>query len=488
MENASENQPTAVAGDGPPNTIAGKEYKKPGYSLFVWISPDKLECRCSYVPNQQGPMMTVDEFKGFLALSGVREGIVAETLEDFSARAGAGQALTMALVAAGTPPEAGQDGHIEYSARTSAVVSSVRDESKSIDMHTVLTFINVMPGDEIGQVVPATPGRPGRNISGQLIPQKPGKPLKLKIGNNIRPAGDGSLLIAEAAGRVCVAGDEVSVAEEFVVAGDVDLRVGSIDFNGFVDVKGDVLDGFNVTAAKGLRVNGNIGACAIRSNGDISFCGMNGQKHGSIVCGGSITSNFIHETDVECAGDLNIEVELHNSHVKVLGRVIVNSGAISGGSCIALGGIETKKVGSAASVLTELYAGIDFHGKQEYELLLVELEKNGLQMGKARSAPESDELRKARSVLMERVMALRNTSDQRANPKINIKGMLFDNSYLCPGLVVREKVDERSGPFSVIENSIEGGLRFLELTSLDVRASAIEQVFVREQAMQRRTT
>ena len=89
---------------------------------------------------------------------------------------------------------------------------------------------------------------------------------------------------------------------------------------------------------------------------------------------------------------------------------------------------------------------------------------------------------------MERVMALRNTTDQRANPKINIKGMLFDNSYLCPGLVVREKVDERSGPFSVIENSIEGGLRFLELTSLDVRASAIEQVLVREQAMQRRTT
>lgn len=475
-----------VSKDSEPLKRAGTEYKKQGYSLFVWVSPDKLECRCSYVPHQQGAMMTSDELKGYLAQSGVREGILPDALDDFSARSAAGQTLTMVKIAAGTPPEAGLDGHVEYTAQPSAVVRSFSDEKASIDMHKVLTFINVMPGDEIGRIIPPSTGRPGRNIMNQMIPQLPGKPLKLKIGNNVRLDGGGSLLIAGAAGRVCEAGGELSVAEEFIVQGDVNFRVGSIDFNGFVEVRGDVLDGFNITAAKGLRVNGNIGACAIRSDGDIAFCGMNGQKKGTIVCGGSITANFIHETEVECAGDVNLEVELHNSLLKTRGKLIVNTGAISGGCSIALGGIEAKKVGSAASVMTELFAGIEYRDKEEYEQMLLELEKTGVRMGKARTVSESDELKKARTALMERVMALRNKTDQQANPKINIKGMLYDNSYLCTGMVVREKVDERSGPFSVIENSLEGGLRFVEMTSLDVRASAIEQAYVREQALQRR--
>ncbi len=468
--------------------IAGKEYKKLDYSLFVWISADKLECRCSYVAHRQGAMMTAEELKGYLAQSGVREGIIPEALDDFSARVAAGEALTMVLIAAGIPPEAGVDEHIEYIAQSSTVVRSAVDEATRVDMYNVLTFINVMPGDEIGRIIPQNPGHPGKSVTGQIIPQVAGKPLKIKMGNNIRLEDDGSLMVAEAAGRVCYAGNEISVAEEFIVQGDVNFRVGSIDFKGFVEVRGDVLDGFNITAAKGLRINGNIGACSIRSDGDIVFCGMNGQKKGSIVCGGSITANYIHETDVECVGDMNIEVELHNSLVKTLGKVVVNKGTISGGSCIALGGIETKKAGSPASILTELYAGVHYHDKEEYEHVLVELEKNGLQAARTRSASESEELKKARAVLMEKVMALRNTQYEQANPKINIKGTLYDNTYLCVSLVAKEKVNEQSGPLSVIENSIDGGLRFLKMTGLDIKASTIEEAFVREQAMLRRTT
>jgi len=89
---------------------------------------------------------------------------------------------------------------------------------------------------------------------------------------------------------------------------------------------------------------------------------------------------------------------------------------------------------------------------------------------------------------MEKVMALRNIRYEPANPKINIKGMLYDNTYLCVSLVAKEKVNEQSGPLSVIENSIDGGLRFLKMTGLDIKASTIEEAFVREQAMLRRTT
>lgn len=485
MGSVPANRSTVAEGRGEQAGIAGKEYRKIGYSLYVWVADDRLECRLSYVPNQQGSMVTAEELKGYLAQSGVREGIIPQAFDDFASRAAAGQALTMVPIAEGIAAEAGEDGHIQYTAQETVVVRTVCDESACVDMHNVLSFINVMPGDEIGRIIPPTTGRPGRSVEGQVIAQKPGKPLRLSIGSNIRLLEDGATMVAEAAGRVCCAADEISVAEEFIVAGDVDFGVGSIVFNGYVEVRGDVLDGFNITAAKGLRVNGNIGACAIQSDGDIVFCGMDGQKKGTIVCGGSITANFIHETDVECRGDLHIEVELHNSQVRSLGRVVVKRGAIAGGSCTALGGIQTRKAGSGASVKTVLCAGADYRDWDEYERLLGELEQNGVRAAQARHPSEIEEVRRQRAVLMERVKALRYLAHEQANAKINVTDTLYDNTFLCLGLQLREKVDERQGPFSAIENSVEGGVRFLEMTSLDVRATDIEQAHVREHLRQR---
>ena len=58
-----------------PPAIGGHEIKKLGYSLYLRIPDNYLECRCSYVPHEQGSMMTRDELTGFLKQYNVREGI-----------------------------------------------------------------------------------------------------------------------------------------------------------------------------------------------------------------------------------------------------------------------------------------------------------------------------------------------------------------------------------------------------------------------------
>jgi hypothetical protein len=484
---ADESTRNTVSGAVGSDQIAGLETKRLGYSLYIWLSDDKLECRCSYVPHEQGSMITRDELKGFLASSGVKEGFIAEAVESFAVKAAAGQAQTMVLLATGTPSLAGENGWLSYTAQASITETKVVDDASSIDMHNVQTFINVMPGDEIGRIIPPSPGKSGKSVTGQTIPARQGKPLNLKIGENITTMEDGNLLVAATAGRVCVASGEISVSEEYVVAGDVNFRVGSIVFNGFVEIRGDILDGFNVTAVKGLRVNGNIGSCQIKSDGDICFCGMDGMEKGTVECGGTLTANFIHEANVEVAGDVIIDVELHNCHVNSLGRIIVNKGAVAGGSYTALKGIETKKVGSPASIKTTLRAGIDYRDIPELERIAAELEKNTSQLAKAESFQEMEELRKVRGELSDQLMAIRKRSEENAHAKINVKSILYDNTFLRLGMAAKEKVDERDGPFSVIENSIEGGLRFLSLTSLDVLAKDIEQAFVREESLASRT-
>lgn len=475
-----------TAGESPENgdqqsAIAGKEYKMPGYSLFVSVSGNKLECRCSYVSKQQGVMMTLDELKGYLAESGVKEGFDDEAINLFAVRAAAGRDMGAVLLASGTPPAAGADGHISYCIQPSTTVQEALDEDSTIDMHHVQTFLNVLPGDKIARLIPPEPGTPGRDIAGQLIPPQPGKALNLKTGKNVHCEEDGSLFVADAAGRVCLVGGEISVEEEYVVSGNVDFRVGSIEFNGFVEVRGDILDDFDVTATKGMRISGNIGVCRIKSDGDIAFCGMDGQGKGAIRCGGSINASFIHDSVVECAGDVIAEVEIHNSVIRTLGRVIVNKGAISGGSCTALGGIEARKIGSPASIHTRLTAGVDYHDAEELEQLFAGLEQNQVSMGESQSLQEIDELRKARAGLTDRILEIRGKSDARANPKINVKQAIYENVLLSYGAFNEEIKEQLDGPLSITENTIEGGLRLLSMTNLDVKASDVETAFRLEQ-------
>lgn len=461
--------------------IAGKEYERPGYSLFVWISDNKLECRCSYVPGTVGSMMSLDELRGFLAESGVKEGIDEDALKDFAIKASTATGLNMVLLASGTSPVNGVDGWISYSVQPTVTVQDVIDDDSTMDMHQVQSFMNVVPGEDICRVMPPEPGSPGMNVIGVVLPPQPGKALNLKVGKNIRCDGDGSLLVATAAGRVCQASGEISVEEEYVVSGNVDFRVGSITFNGFVEVRGDVLDDFNVTATRGMSISGNVGVCAIRSDGDITFCGMDGQGRGSIVCNGTIRANFIHDCHVECAGDVIVDVEVHNCTIKSLGRIIVNKGAISGGSYTALGGIDAKKIGSPASVRAKLAVGVDYHDAEELERLFAGLEKNQTQIAQTESLPEIEELRKVRAGLTDRILAIRAKTDQRSNAKINVQRMLYENILLSIGTVNEETKEQLDGPVSIIENTIEGGLRYLQVTSLDVKAKDIELAFVKEQ-------
>lgn len=478
MTTQDQAAPTAAA-----SAFGGSQVKKLGYSLYLKIPDNRLECCCSYVPNEQGSMMTGDELAAFLKQYNVREGLNQEAFDDFVVKAAAGQQLVDICLASGTPPVDGADEYIELAMQSSTAVHSSDEDSTEVDMHIVQTFINVSSGEKIGRIVPAGSGTPGRNIMGLAMPAQPGKPMKCTIGKNITLQENGALLIAAATGRFCQTATEISVEEEYVVKGDVNFRIGSIKFNGVVEVRGDVLDNFDISASKGLTVSGNIGVCSIVSDGDVTFCGIDGQGKGTIVCGGTLRANFIHDVTVECVGDVIVGVEIHNCTVRTLGRILVDKGAISGGSYIARGGIEAKKLGSASSQHTKLHAGIDYRDVELLESLFASLNEVMETIKQTQSLSEITELRKTAAALTDSITDVRSKADASANAKINAKAVLYENVQLTLGSVTETVTEQMDGPHSIIENSIEGGLRFLSMTSLNVKAADIELAFIREQKM-----
>ena len=83
--------------------------------------------------------------------------------------------------------------------------------------------------------------------------------------------------------------------------------------------------------------------------------------------------------------------------------------------------------------------------------------------------------------MTDRIQAIRGKVYDVANAKINVKAVLYDCVHLTLGTVNEEIVEQRDGATSIIENTIEGGLRFLSMTNLNVKATDIELAFIREQ-------
>ncbi|MDD2500650.1 MAG: FapA family protein [Geobacter sp.] len=454
-----------------------------GYQLILSLSKDEMECRAHLEVKADGTPPTGDELRGYLAADGITTGIDEEAIPLLLREARPGKSAN-GLLAAGIPPVLGDDGKLAFSFDTSdqppAETADDEDpEKRQIDFRAVQKFINVDADQEIGRILPPTNGTPGKTVRGKPVPSEPGKPLLLKLGQNVRSGGDNNdILYAEIHGRVKQEGDTIHVVEEYVVDGDVDFSIGNIRFNGFVEVRGDVLDGFQVSASKGLKITGNVGACRLISHGNIEFCGMDGQGQGkgSILCGGTITAHFIHDCSVECWGNMLVDVELRNCSIHCRGSLI--TGVLSGGDCITLAGLEAKKLGAPSAVKTVVHSGVDYHDLDRMHILLEQLDELQQKIAKTKDLQEITTLSEKKQQLSRVILDVRAHRPAGSNPKINIKDRIHEGVTIYLGNAVEEFSAELSGPISLIENSREGGLRRLSLSDLEVLASDLEKAWL----------
>ena len=465
------------------------EIKRYGYSLLVKVSADGVECCCSYEPaTTGGAPLTDTELQGFLSQFKIREGLLPEGVADLLNAAATGTVVTELLLARGTPMIPGEDGQLVLAVSDAMASAADEDEdTETIDLRKVQSFLNVEEGQHVASVHPPGAGTPGMTVFGKEIPPQPGAPFILVPGLNVRLGDDGRSVFAEAAGRVCVRGFEISVEDIYVIRGNVDFKVGNILFRGFVEIKGDVLDGFSVKSTGGIKVHGIIGVCAIESDGDISFSGMNGRGTGTITCGGSITANYIYETSIECAGDVTIDLEIRNAQIRALGSICVNRRGISGGEYFALAGIESFFLGNVVSQHTRVVTGVHYRDLEELNQLFQALKQL---IAEYQNAPKGTvdlkEFARKRSAITEQTEKVRHRKYAACNPKINVKKVLYEGVNITVGSQSLNIKEARNGPLSIIENTIEGGIRYLGMTPLSFQAQAIEDTFIKQHQLEQK--
>lgn len=301
---------------------------------------------------------SVEFVESYLRDNGIKTGICKEAIEALVTNVRYGQEV---IVAEGKPPVNGRDGFYQYLIPLEdAKAKPVVKKDGTVDYHNSLKLAMVEEQQLFAVYVPPTPGEYGYTVFSEMLPPVRGKELQPLKGKGFLYDEETREYRAEFAGRIYRDDGRIFVDKVYVVRGDVDMEQGNIEFNGDVEIKGDVRSGFSIVAAGNIYVQGHVGACQITAGKNITIKkGVQGHNKCDIHAGGDVTCNFLERCNVIAGGDFYATSVL-DCEVVARGRVIVTSkrGHILAGNTIGMQGIVAREVGNETGVITVLQTGV----------------------------------------------------------------------------------------------------------------------------------
>lgn len=510
------------------------DVQRPRYRLRLRLENDDLECRAdlellpaSAKPAKDAPvekesgedtgldtrllrsdMPRVDEMLGLLKELGIVETVDRAEVEGLCVNAADGVGAKNVLLARGIPPVCGEDGWFEmFFKEGDAQPEYYEDEKGRVDLRTLHTCTEIQPEQKLGVVHGPKAGINGLTVRGELLPATAGKTFDLIAGPGVLLKYNRRIAFAAKAGRALLDRKTLSVVDEIVIPGNLDLRVGNINFHGFVEVRGDVPDDFSIKATRGMLIRGNVGACRLEAEGPIDIGSMSGRGAGQIICQGGLKAKYLNQVQVSCYGHVWVSNEIRNSHIKATGQILVERGVIIGGKCTALEGIEARELGAASGVRTHVVAGRYFPDVDRFDYLhqrrseieqqlklitdaLGPLEQGRSLRGLLENASEQrlnilnqqwEKLEKEKLGVDAEIHVSSHQLISSRNPKINVHKVIKEGVVVCLGQSTERFSFDLAGPVTLIENTREGGIRHLGLSPLSQSALVLEKEFLQQE-------
>ncbi|MBN2655470.1 MAG: FapA family protein [Spirochaetales bacterium] len=338
------------------------------------IEVDDEEMTASIYVSEPGPggaNLTSDDIRGFLKNNRVIAGIEDELLQAFEDNPVYRQTY---VVARGIEPVHGQDGYIKYLFEIDPhkVKLKIKDDGK-VDFKELNLIQNVIKGQPLAKKIPPELGKNGKNIYGTPIKARDGKDIQIGLGKNVTIAQNGELAVAEESGQVLLSKGKISVETVMVISGDVNTSTGNINALGTVVIKGNVEDGFEVTAQGTIEVLGFVGKSKLTSGGDIvvkqGINGGEGDDSGMIKAQKSVWASFITNATVESGSNVIVSDGIVNSKVDANSKILCQGkrAKIVGGHVRAAEEVNAAVLGSPHGAETIIEVGYDPKTKEEIE-------------------------------------------------------------------------------------------------------------------------
>ncbi|RTE01802.1 DUF342 domain-containing protein [Paenibacillus whitsoniae] len=332
------------------------------YYIQISVSDDKLSAHALLSNLDDNFTVTLGQLKGLVQSHQVVHGVDESVLSAIVANPRS-FAQRKTQIASGTPSTDGKNGYVKLLFDMEADdKKAIEQEDGRVNFKEVISLHNVKKGQLIGQRFLATDGAPGRAVTGEMLPYKKGKETRFKMGKNVVADNDATGLYATIDGMVVKTDkDKINVFPIYEVNGDVDYRVGNIDFIGTVVIRGNVLPGFKVRAAGDIRIIGGVEAAELEAEGSIEItAGIVGQNKANIKAGSNVKSSFIQDATIEAGGDLTVSQSIMHSTVRAGKSVICagSKGLIVGGTIQAGEQVTARTIGNSMSTTTVIEVGV----------------------------------------------------------------------------------------------------------------------------------
>lgn len=283
------------------------------------------------------------------------------------------------VIAEGKAAVNGENGEFTYYFRKNLDRKPQVLADGSVDYKNMTLFETVEKNKLIAEYKPATVGMFGYDVTGKLISPKKGKELAPLRGQGFSVSEDKKKYYSQMDGIIEL--DEldrkINIRNLYTVSGNVDASTGNINFNGDVNIMGNVEAGFSVTATGNIVIDGHCEGCHISAGKDVVIRkGCQGQGVAEISAEGCITGQFFETVTLRSKGDVQASYLL-NCQLRTEGHLLVEGrkGVIIGGYTCAKNGITCHKLGNIAEIKTVLEVGIDKEDMTSYQELGKKIDK-----------------------------------------------------------------------------------------------------------------
>lgn len=174
------------------------------------------------------------------------------------------------LIAKGILPKQPVDGRIEAVHDMSGKRIKCR-EGDRIDWFDQGKIESVKPGEVLAYWHPPTEGKPGLNVFGERVETRQPKWAKFTAGPGVKLIENGTIAVAEIAGRPTIEWGQICVKPELVISSDVDITTGNIEFTGDVLVSGDVRESLEIKAGGIVQIGQSAYHARIIAGGSVNI-------------------------------------------------------------------------------------------------------------------------------------------------------------------------------------------------------------------------
>jgi len=277
------------------------------------------------------------------------------------------------VIAEGIPAINGKDSEFEVLFHGDRKHAPTEEFNGSVDHYKTMEYITVEENQQLMGKSPRTDGKAGRDIFGEKILPVKGNEIPFVLDDSVRiDPNDPNVLLAAKKGHPLVIENGVKV-DDTLILDNADLDSGDIDFDGSVQILGEVKPNVEINASGDIFVNGMVENASLIAGHNITIKGgiyknivhdddeQEHQCENMLEANGEIIANYCNGICVSAKKDILIEnYSMHcclHSDQSIIVGVNNGKGVLIGGHTHAGHNITATTVGSDAYVKTEVVCG-----------------------------------------------------------------------------------------------------------------------------------